>query len=130
METRLFVYIAGQASPVMCPDDILAVPDDLNLRAGYNGFGQLGTGDGKDSWRFTPVTGLNSVAKACIVSGENHACVVTKRGEMYFWGRGDCGQLGAGNDFSREVPQKLAGYRVAHPDHTLRSPYSRAASAQ
>ncbi len=56
--------------------------------------------------------------------------MVTKRGEMYIWGRGDCGQLGAGNDFSRRVPEKLKGYCVAHPDHTLRSTYSRVASAK
>ena len=73
--------------------------------------------------------GLSSVTTACIVSGENHACAIAKTGELYFWGRGDTGQLGAGNDFSQRVPQKLVGYQVAHPEHTLRSPSSRATSA-
>ncbi|CAL5222111.1 g4423 [Coccomyxa viridis] len=95
----------------------------------YNGFGQLGTGDSLDCKRFTAVPGLGSVTTACIVSGENHACAIAKTGELYFWGRGDSGQLGAGNDFSQRVPQKLVGYQVAHPEHTLRSPSSRAPSA-
>ena len=93
--------------------------------AGYNGFGQLGTGAGQACQRFTPVDALSNVATACIVSGENHACAVAKNGDLYFWGRGDSGQLGLGNDFSQMTPQKLPGFQVAHPDHTLRSPYSR-----
>ena len=100
-----------------------------SAHAGYNGFGQLGTGEGIDCKRFAALAGLGSVPTASIVSGENHACAIAKKGDMYFWGRGDSGQLGAGNDFSQRVPQRLVGYQVAHPEHTLRSPYSRAPSA-
>ncbi|CAK0786715.1 hypothetical protein CVIRNUC_009929 [Coccomyxa viridis] len=105
---------------------LIYTPARLMLAAaGYNGFGQLGTGAGQACQRFTPVDALSNVATACIVSGENHACAVAKNGDLYFWGRGDSGQLGLGNDFSQMTPQKLPGFQVAHPDHTLRSPYSR-----
>lgn len=116
------------STALTCQPQTLLKKQSANL-AGYNGFGQLGTGDGKECRRFTPVAGLADAATACIVSGENHVCAVARNGDLYFWGRGDNGQLGAGNDFGQGVPQRLTGYQVAHPDQTLRSPYSRASSA-
>jgi E3 ubiquitin-protein ligase HERC3 len=88
--------------------------------AGYNAHGQLGTGDTTRRLVFTPVEGMEGVSVVCVVSGEHHGCVVSKEGDLHMWGRGDCGQLGLGDDFSRSIPTLLPDSRVVNPDRTLR----------
>lgn len=43
-----------------------------------------------------------------------------RSGKLFFWGRGDCGQLGKGSDRSHKTAVMLEGYRLVHPDRTLR----------
>ncbi len=69
---------------------------------------------------FTPVEGLEGVSVVCVVSGEHHCCVVSKQGDLHMWGRGDCGQLGLGDDFSRSIPTLLPDSHIVNPDRTLR----------
>lgn len=82
--------------------------------------GQLGTGDTTRRLMFTPVEGLEGVSLVCVVSGEHHCCAVSSQGAIYMWGRGDSGQLGLGDDFSRSIPTLLPDHRVVNPDRTLR----------
>ncbi|CAL8465368.1 g4904 [Coccomyxa elongata] len=99
--------------------------------AGYNAHGQLGTGDTTRRLFFTPVEGLEGVSAVCVVSGEHHCCVVSRRGDLHMWGRGDIGQLGLGDDFSRSIPTLLPDHRVVNPDRTLRrQPPSRVDAAR
>jgi E3 ubiquitin-protein ligase HERC3 len=56
----------------------------------------------------------------CISTGDWHNAAVTESGDLYTWGRGDCGQLGHGDDRNRWAPLLLEGYRIVHPDRTLR----------
>jgi alpha-tubulin suppressor-like RCC1 family protein len=88
--------------------------------AGYNAHGQLGLGDTVRRLQFTPVQGLEHARVTCIVSGDNHCSAICKHGEIYVWGRGDCGQLGLGNEFSHSAPQLLPTYHAVHPNRTLR----------
>lgn len=77
-------------------------------------------GDHAERLEFTIVKGLEHAPVRCIVSGENHCAAICKDGDIYVWGRGDCGQLGLGNDFSHSTPQRLHEYRAVHPNRTLR----------
>ena len=53
-------------------------------------------------------------------TGDWHNAAITHDGHVYVWGRGDCGQLGLGDDRNRWAPRQLSGYTVIHPDRTLR----------
>lgn len=65
----------------------------------------------------------------CIASGDWHSGAVTETGKLLTWGRGDCGQLGHGNDTSYWQPELMRWHGkerdekpfvVVHPDRTLR----------
>lgn len=88
--------------------------------AGDNSYGQLGHGDRTERHRFTIVKSLKSKRISCVVSGDWHNAAVTHGGLMYTWGRGDCGQLGHGDDRGRWAPKLLEGSSIVHPDRTLR----------
>lgn len=94
----------------------------VEIRAtGNNSYGQLGLGHRSDRNRFTPVIGLSKTRLICICAGDWHNGAVTSEGDLYLWGRGDCGQLGHGNDNSQWAPKRLeGGFGVVHPDRTLR----------
>lgn len=88
--------------------------------AGYNYFGQLGLGDTTPRVVFAEVTALRGKRVVAIAAGDHHCGAVTERGELYLWGRGDCGQLGDASDRNQSTPTMLLGVRVVHPDVTLR----------
>lgn len=118
----------------------------MEVRAtGNNSYGQLGLGNRENQDRFFPIASLcKPVTKqtntltahmtrhvveegvqrrprvACILAGDWHSGAVTYDGDLYLWGRGDCGQLGHGDDRNRWVPTRMEGYKVVHPDRTLR----------
>ncbi len=56
----------------------------------------------------------------CVTAGDWHNAAICQDGALYLWGRGDCGQLGHGDDKNRWEPKLLQGFRVVHPDRTLR----------
>ena len=88
---------------------------------GDNSYGQLGVGDRKERGRFHPIRGLGATLRVvCISAGDWHNGAITHDGQLYTWGRGDCGQLGHGDDRNRWTPKRVEGYRVVHPDRTLR----------
>ena len=84
---------------------------------GEDGAGQLGNGPGRWSgWRTggqVAVTVQGVFGAVDVVAGEEHACAVTTRGELYCWGRGTEGQLGDGKTKSSEVPVKAKLERPA-----------------
>jgi E3 ubiquitin-protein ligase HERC3 len=67
---------------------------------------------------FTVIPGLKGVA--ALQCGDDHCGAVTNSGDLYCWGRGDCGQLGLGDERSQSRPTQLRGFKVVHPDRTLR----------
>lgn len=93
------------------------------LAAGDAAYGQLGAGDRARCARFRPVRGALGArggGVVCVASGDWHAAAVCADGALYAWGRGDCGQLGLGDDRSRWAPTLVPGVAVVHPDRTLR----------
>jgi E3 ubiquitin-protein ligase HERC3 len=86
--------------------------------AGANAHGQLGLGDKVPRARFTPIPHLLNVV--AVQAGDEHCAAVGSAGELYVWGRGDSGQLGAGDGRAKWKPAALRGFRVVHPDKTLR----------
>jgi alpha-tubulin suppressor-like RCC1 family protein len=73
---------------------------------GYNGNGQLGTGD-RQSQR-TPVdTGLSGITQ--ISAGWDHTCAVTTGGGLKCWGQGKHGEIGDGAKSDRLVPTDVTG---------------------
>lgn len=88
--------------------------------AGDNSYGQLGLGDRHNRPRFYTVKGLDKERITCISAGSYHNAAVTQGGALYTWGRGDCGQLGHGDDCNRWAPKLVQGFQVVHPDRTLR----------
>jgi hypothetical protein len=56
----------------------------------------------------------------CVAAGDWHNAAITADGALFVWGRGDCGQLGHGDDRSRWAPKLLERFQVIHPDRTLR----------
>lgn len=77
--------------------------------SGDNSYGQLGHGDRVDRNRFTPIQ-IASID--CVVAGCWHTAAVADDGELYTWGRGDCGQLGHGDNRDCPVPTKVESLRV------------------
>ena len=88
--------------------------------AGDNSYGQLGLGDRKERVRFNLVVALKGARIVCICAGDWHNAAITHEGDIYTWGRGDCGQLGHGDDRNRWTPMLLEAFKVVHPDRTLR----------
>lgn len=88
--------------------------------AGNNTYGQLGLGHRNEQVTFQAVKALSKARVVCIVTGDWHNAAVTHDGCLYTWGRGDCGQLGHGDDRNRWAPMLVQGFRVVHPDRTLR----------
>ncbi len=56
----------------------------------------------------------------CVSTGDYHNAAICHDGRLWVWGRGDCGQLGLGDDKNRWAPKPLAGFSIIHPDRTLR----------
>ncbi|KXZ52811.1 hypothetical protein GPECTOR_8g197 [Gonium pectorale] len=86
---------------------------------GANAWGQLGQGDRKERCRLarTVVQMPGVVAVQC---GDEHSAAITCRGVLYMWGRGDCGQLGLGDEKAKWKPTALRDFKVVHPEKTLR----------
>lgn len=87
---------------------------------GDNSYGQLGLGDRIERSTFHRVKNLEGKQITCVVAGDWHNAAVSQDGDLYMWGRGDCGQLGFDDDRNRWEPKLLDGYTVVHPDRTLR----------
>jgi len=94
--------------------------DPSSGNTGSNVFGQLGLQDRLDRSRFHPIPLLMGMDIVAVVCGDHHSAAVSRTGAVYLWGRGDCGQLGQGNDRSLSVPTLLPGPPMVHPNITLR----------
>ena len=88
--------------------------------AGDNSYGQLGTGSLDMEKTFTLVKKLQFENICCLCAGDWHSGAVSTTGKLFTWGRGDCGQLGHGDDKSRWSPKEVVDFKVIHPDKTLR----------
>jgi len=88
--------------------------------AGDNSYGQLGIGSLEPQRSFSVVHKLLGENICCLSAGDWHSGAIAQNGTLFTWGRGDCGQLGHGDDKSRWCPKEVEGFKVIHPDKTLR----------
>ena len=74
---------------------------------GYNGNGQLGLGNNINQLNPQRVTGLQGVVVTSVVCGYAHTLAVTDEGSLYAWGANSYGQLGTGQESSRNLKDQL-----------------------
>ncbi|KAL6768970.1 hypothetical protein ACKKBF_B16950 [Auxenochlorella protothecoides x Auxenochlorella symbiontica] len=114
---RAVQVVCGAAHSVA----LVSVAGRMEVRAAGDGaYGQRGTGDRGAARRFLPLRALRGAGAVCVASGDWHSAAVGADGGLYTWGRGDCGQLGLGDDRARWEPARVPGVAVVHPDRTLR----------
>eukprot|EP00854_Cymbomonas_tetramitiformis_P016355 gene16355-19412_t len=77
--------------------------DGIVLSWGRNDYGQLGSGTTKFSSTPTVVPKLEDVKVTNIAASGWHSLILTDRGEVYAWGRGEYGRLGLGEDCSSKL---------------------------
>jgi len=113
---------AVQVAAGMCHSIVLVQRNGcLDVRTtGGNCYGQLGHGDVRARSRFAVVAKLSDKQVISVSAGHEHSAAVNRDGKLFLWGRGELGQLGLGDLRSHWSPQLLRGFRVVHPDRTLR----------
>ncbi|KAL6542382.1 Ultraviolet-B receptor uvr8 [Orobanche minor] len=84
----------------------MAVTSDGRLYGwGWNKFGQVGVGDNIDRCSPVQVKFPHDQKVVTISCGWRHTLAVTKRQNVFSWGRGTSGQLGHGDSVDRNVPK-------------------------
>eukprot|EP00873_Tetraselmis_striata_P041803 jgi/Tetstr1/462067/TSEL_007137.t1 len=82
---------------------------------GRGKYGQLGLGDFSSQQSPMPVKALSGVPMVQICCGGDHVVALSRKGEVYSWGRGTWGQTGLGSTDNTCLPRKiesLAGQRI------------------
>ncbi len=74
---------------------------------GYNGYGELGTGNGTTS--YVPVAVRGGLQFATVRVGSSSSCGVTTAGVGYCWGFNADGELGDGGTTATQVPTAVSG---------------------
>ena len=82
------------------------IPDLMSW--GYNGYGQLGTGDTQKALKAVSVQLDADEDIFTVASGNNHSCAATAA-EVWCWGLNSSGQLGDGTRQTSKSPVKVAG---------------------
>ena len=85
---------------------LFLMQDGTVYTCGYNNYGQQGLPEG-GSHIFTPtqIPGLENIAQ--IACGFGQCLARTADGEVYAWGRNNCGQLGIGTTYNAKEPVLL-----------------------
>ena len=92
---------------------VCGLQEDGTIRcAGFNVFGQLGSGEFDESLNIT-LASVTDIDDATDISlGNDHTCALHETGEISCWGRNHYGQLGNGEEHvgsHSAVPQRVAG---------------------
>jgi len=74
---------------------------------GWGNDGQLGTGSTHDQMQPAEVKALATQRVAAVACGYYHTAVVTEEGIVMCWGKGNSGQLGAGDALASLVPRPV-----------------------
>jgi len=89
-----------------------AVMQDKTVRCwGYNGYGQLGTGDTTPSYVPLGVVGLSNAIQ--VDASYLFTCAVKGDGTVWCWGYNNYGQLGDGTTTQRNAPVQVSGITTA-----------------
>lgn len=82
-------------------------PDGTVIAWGWNGKGQLGTGNTSTSVVPVPVGTLSGITN--VSAGEDHSLALAADGTVWAWGWNNHGQLGIGTTTDSHVPVPIAG---------------------
>jgi alpha-tubulin suppressor-like RCC1 family protein len=74
------------------------------LTCGSNKYHALGTGTPNNSLTFEPVPSLGKKKVISVSAGPTHSACVTEAKEVFMWGNGKKGKLGAQNENDQPVP--------------------------
>jgi len=75
--------------------------------------GKLGHGDGAARPLPQCVAALRDVPIARVSAGDSHSLAVSRAGELFSFGLGECGRLGHGDEESLSLPKKVEALRDA-----------------
>ncbi|KAG1662456.1 E3 ubiquitin-protein ligase HERC2 [Nymphon striatum] len=84
---------------------------------GYGDGGRLGHGDVVTKEFPTAITALSGKGIIYVACGSNYSAAISKRGELYTWGKGNFGRLGHGDSEDQNLPCEvvsLRGQKVVH----------------
>ncbi|HXQ63077.1 MAG TPA: MBG domain-containing protein, partial [Acidimicrobiales bacterium] len=81
-----------------------ATPTPVLAAWGYNGFGQLGTGDTNSQSSPVTVSLPGGATTTAVAAGGYHTLAIGSDGNLYAWGDNGFGQLGTGNTNSSSSP--------------------------
>ena len=88
----------------------LALTNDGTVWAwGSNWDGQLGTGDGTNYSRYTPVQVADLYNVTAIAASADYSLAVKSDGTAWAWGKNSYGQLGDGTTATRHTPVQVVG---------------------
>mgnify|MGYP000072881744 CR=1 FL=1 len=79
------------------------------LTFGFNGYGQLGTGNNENSYEPSLVYSLSGHRVVQVACGAFHTLVLSSTGEMFSMGLGSRGQLGTGAFTNAYLPESVRG---------------------
>ena len=80
---------------------------DQTWAAGYNDYGQLGTGSTVEQHAFVQVA-FDGKKIVALAAGYGHTAAITDSGELWTWGYNDDGELGIGDTTDRHAPVKVS----------------------
>jgi alpha-tubulin suppressor-like RCC1 family protein len=104
-KTAISLYACGRDSQygsayVLCDDGTIAC-------CGYNGYGQLATGDTINSNSYIPIEGLEDIVYFNVGNGRYTACAaIDINDDLWMWGYGASGLLGFGSTANRYTPSR------------------------
>jgi len=79
--------------------------------SGLNNYGQLGIGGHEDRKTLALVPALEDLPIIAFAAGQHHSLALSSEGQIWAWGRGDCGQLGIKDSpesgYCEETPQRV-----------------------
>src|SRR6185369_8839863 len=70
---------------------------------GYNGFGQLGLGNGITTFSGTPIKTVDISGVKAVAAGGFHTLALKNDDTLWAWGKNDLGQLGVGSGVTDEI---------------------------
>lgn len=119
------------ASRIVCgqTSSILVLDSGEVFGWGYNGNGQLGTGNAVNQLSPMRIASLNGLVIVKVVCGYAHTLALTDEGHLYAWGANSYGQLGTGNKSNSTNPIRVSAESLGRITDIAATHYSHISTA-